>query len=194
MSLSESIPPRGRGDGRFVPESIDRFMPKALKAENVEAFFREPSATLRIPGTRKRIHVHTDRVRAKPAVTPTVSASLGMFSIGLGLVEVLAPKAITRFFGMSNRAVPLIQAHGVRELTAGFGLASGPSDPKWLWARVAGDFLDLATLAAANHGRNPHRHRVRNAMTAVVAITVIDALCGSRLMNVKRSCDQEAAR
>jgi len=72
---------------------------------------------------------------------------LGWLSIGLGLGELLAPRALTRFLGMEAYA-GLIQAYGAREITTGIGILSQDDPAPWLWGRVAGDALDLATLAA----------------------------------------------
>lgn len=194
MSLSESTGSSAKGGNGFMPHALDRYMPDKLKSEKVEAFFRQPSANLRIGKSKKPFSFTTDRVRAKPAVTPTLSGAVGLFSLGLGMVEFFAPRAFCRFFGMSEKAAPLIQAHGIRELTAGYGIVSGPSDPKWLFARVAGDIVDLATLAPARSHSNPRRGRVKTAMAAVVMITVADAILGSRLMNVNRTCRTEGGR
>jgi hypothetical protein len=46
--------------------------------------------------------------------------ALGWFSIGLGLVELLAPKAVTRPLGMeSNGEDAIVRAFGIREIGAG---------------------------------------------------------------------------
>ena len=80
---------------------------------------------------------------------------LGLFSIGLGLWELAAPRSVARVTG-AHFHPQLIQAYGLRELMAGFGLLTErDAVPNWLWARVAGDALDLATLGAAYKG-GPH--------------------------------------
>src|SRR3954463_14968532 len=70
---------------------------------------------------------------------------LGYFSIGLGLAEVLAPRAMARLTGVRQEG--LLQAYGLREIASGVGILSCSRPTEWLWSRVAGDALDLATLA-----------------------------------------------
>ena len=71
---------------------------------------------------------------------------LGWFSIGLGLAEVLMPRAMARLAGAPN--LPLVtRMHGLREITVGIGLLNSKEPAPWLWARVAGDAVDLATVA-----------------------------------------------
>jgi hypothetical protein len=43
-----------------------------------------------------------------------------------------------------------------------------------LWSRVAGDGLDIATLMAHDHRRNPQRRNVRLAVLGVLGIAVLD--------------------
>jgi hypothetical protein len=103
---------------------------------------------------------------------------LGLFSIGLGLWELVAPRSVSRVTGA--RFHPhLIQAYGLREIMAGVGIMSDHQPRGWLWARVAGDALDLATLGAAYaDARNPEdRQKVMASMAAVAGVTALDVLC-----------------
>src|SRR5262249_43727830 len=50
----------------------------------------------------------------------------------------------------------------------------------WLWARVAGDGLDLAMLAGATAGRNRGRG-VALALAAVAGVTALDVICAQEL-------------
>ena len=76
---------------------------------------------------------------------------LGWFSIGLGLAEVAAPGALAQLIGLedSSRTRGVMRAFGAREIASGIGILSSSPHPAWLWARVAGDVLDIAALAAA---------------------------------------------
>lgn len=106
--------------------------------------------------------------------------ALGWFSIGLGLVELLAPRAVARTLGMPPQWTPLLRLFGARELACGIGLLSQPRSPAWRWARVAGDALDTAALGAAMFA--PAGQRRRLAATAAVAsgIIALDLRAGMR--------------
>ncbi len=77
----------------------------------------------------------------------------------------------------------LIQAYGVREIATGIGIltSSGPGRAPWIWGRVGGDALDLATLAGGLDGDNPRRANVGVAVAAVAGVTVLDLLCARQL-------------
>jgi hypothetical protein len=104
--------------------------------------------------------------------------SLGWFSIALGVAELAAPQGLGGALGRGDKA-GLIEAYGLREIAAGLGiLAAEPVEP-WLWARVAGDVLDLATLLQG-FGRRPMRPgNLLGAILAVSAVTAID-VCVAR--------------
>jgi hypothetical protein len=71
--------------------------------------------------------------------------ALGWFSIGLGLAELAMPRALARAAGMPNVAA-LTRVHGVREIATGIGILTSRDPSPWLWGRVAGDALDVATV------------------------------------------------
>ena len=58
--------------------------------------------------------------------------------------------------GMEHRT-PLFRLFGLREILVGFGILAKPTSPALLWARVGGDALDLAALAAGLRRDNPKR-------------------------------------
>jgi hypothetical protein len=146
---------------------------------------------LPLPG-KPPVEVHMDRVRAAPAIMPTVSGSLGLFSIGLGLAELLAPTTIRRELGLRHVPTTAVRlVYGLRELTVGWGLVSDPTDSRLLWARVAGDLLDIATLKSADTWLNPRRRAAKVALAAVYAVTVVDLVTAFRMSTVKRNCTQE---
>ncbi len=110
----------------------------------------------------------------------SLSRFLGYFSLGLGLYEVARPHALARWLGLEGRE-GLLRAYGVRELAAGVGILAGTRTSPWVWSRVGGDALDLATLAVALGPRNPRRANALVAFLAVAGITALDVLCGERL-------------
>ena len=115
----------------------------------------------------------------------SVARGLGVFSIALGALELLAPRGLARWLGM--RADPhIVQAYGAREVATGVAILGRSRDPApFVWARVAGDALDLVTLAAAMGGSR-FRGRLGLAIAAVLGVTVIDALCARTLSTPPR--------
>jgi hypothetical protein len=69
---------------------------------------------------------------------------LGWFSVALGALELVFPDAVARWTGVPYPT--LLQAYGVREIVCGLGILAVARPVGWLWGRVAGDALDLATL------------------------------------------------
>jgi hypothetical protein len=110
----------------------------------------------------------------------TLARALGWFSIALGTAELLSGRRLARSLGMEHRT-PLFRLFGLREILVGLGILTRPADARLLWARVGGDALDLAALAAGLRADNPRRTEVDIAMGAVAAVTALDILCGYRL-------------
>jgi uncharacterized membrane protein len=108
---------------------------------------------------------------------------LGWFSIGLGLAELLAPRTLGRAIGVGDgfRHRGTLRAMGFRELAAGTAILSRRRPATWLWARVAGDLMDLSLLVLAMTGRRKRRARVIGALGAVAGVTVIDYLTARQL-------------
>ncbi|RAI43402.1 cyclase dehydrase [Rhodoplanes roseus] len=118
-----------------------------------------------------------DRTRMPVSPAPTALArGLGWFSIALGLAELAAPRTITRTLGLRGQE-GVVQAYGVREIATGIGLLASRQPAPWLWGRVGGDALDLATLAAGSDGSSRRRNARGLAITAVLGITALDVAC-----------------
>jgi hypothetical protein len=112
---------------------------------------------------------------------------LGWFSIGLGLAEVLATRILTRMLSMQGREM-LLRAYGVREIATGIGIISANDPTPWVWGRVGGDVLDLATLATGREGGRrqlPGGNRGL-ALAAVAGVTALDVICAQRLSVANR--------
>jgi uncharacterized membrane protein len=126
-----------------------------------------------------------------------LATGLGWFSLGLGLYEVIAPRHLGRVLGMEDRA-GLLRLYGLREIANGIGLLSqqkGPGKPApWVWGRVAGDALDLATLSMGLARDNPKRDNVVAAIAAVAGVTLVDILCAERLSEQQRERQEAAGR
>ena len=76
-----------------------------------------------------------------------LARALGWFSIGLGVAELVAPGKLARMLGLEDKE-GLIRAYGARELASAVPTLS-VDKPVGLASRIAGDALDLGTLATA---------------------------------------------
>jgi len=120
--------------------------------------------------------------------------ALGWFSIGLGLAQVVSPDGVARLVGLqdNSRTRSLMRAIGVRELTAGVGILSRERPTGWVWARVAGDVMDLALLGSALGNDDNERDRTVAAAAAVLGVTALDVVCGGRLAGQGRASAADA--
>src|SRR4051812_41053461 len=71
--------------------------------------------------------------RADQSSTDALARSLGWFSIGLGLAEVLAPRKIAKITGTHNNT-GLIRAFGIREIVSGVGVLTNRQPAPWVWS------------------------------------------------------------
>lgn len=108
-----------------------------------------------------------------------LAKGLGAFSIGLGLAELIMPKILGGALG-SKDSVKLVRGYGAREVASGVGILASSNPLPWLWGRVAGDALDLGTLARyPQKGGSRQRRNVKLAMAAVAGVTLLDIACAS---------------
>jgi uncharacterized membrane protein len=131
---------------------------------------------------------------ARRAADP-LTRGLGWASAALGIPQLVGPRWFNRFIGVGE--APRHQATtavvGVRELAAAAGLLTS-ENPLWLWARVAGDLMDLGLLgwSLANHDRRGWERTVA-ATAAVVGITGIDLYAAVTRSQRKTEMDLTAA-
>jgi uncharacterized membrane protein len=126
---------------------------------------------------------HTER-RRDPV--DALALGLGWFSVALGAAELLAPRRLDRAIGAGVHPA-LTRVFGARELAAGLGLLTQPDPAPWLWARVAGDVLDLAFLGGAMTGaRRRERARLGAALAAVAGVTAVDVYAARRASSGER--------
>lgn len=110
-----------------------------------------------------------------------VARGLGWFSLGLGALELAAPGKLTGFLGVRQERT-VVRAYGLREVLAGVGLLTQPTRmATWMWSRVAGDVLDLATLGTAKPGEPNGRKRTANTLAFLTLTTVLDVLVARAL-------------
>ncbi|HEX7012868.1 MAG TPA: SRPBCC family protein [Steroidobacteraceae bacterium] len=105
---------------------------------------------------------------------------LGWVSIGLGLVELAAPRALGRAIGVGHHPI-VLRLLGLREITTGIGLLSERALGDWAWARVAGDAMDLTLLGAASRSSDAETGKIALTTTAVLGVTAFDTYAARRL-------------
>lgn len=132
---------------------------------------------------------------------------LGWASVGLGTPLLTAAGRSARAIGIEDgpRQRAAVAGVGARELIAAAGLL-GQRGPMWLWARVAGDLMDLALLGSALRGRTLTPRVLKTAMrrrdregpgrtvaatAAVAAITGVDLYAA--VTRSRRSARSETA-
>ena len=109
-----------------------------------------------------------------------LTRGLGWFSIGLGLTEVLAPRALEKFLGVRHSSW-LIRLMGLREIAAGIGILSQRRQAEWLWARVGGDVIDMAGLGMALASPTANAANISSALVAVGGVTALDVCCAQEV-------------
>jgi hypothetical protein len=111
--------------------------------------------------------------------------AIAWFGMGLGAAELVFPGRISSALGMEDKSW-LLRLYGVREIGKSLGIFNSRVPTGWMWGRVAGDALDLATLATALGPRNHKRDRVAFAMAAVAGVAVLDVVCAKQLTSTRR--------
>jgi uncharacterized membrane protein len=105
---------------------------------------------------------------------------LGWFSVGLGLAELLAPRAFGRAVGVGDHPT-LVRMSGARQVVTGLGMLSERAPGNWAWARVAGDAMDLALLGAAASAPDADPRRIAAATAGVLGVAALDVYASQRL-------------
>jgi uncharacterized membrane protein len=116
------------------------------------------------------------RARAR---TQGLDQALACVSIGLGLIEVLAPRRFGRLIGAGEHPT-LMRLCGLREIASGVGLLSPRTSANAAASRLAGDALDFALLGAAFASPDARRTRLTLAATTVLGVAAIDAYAARR--------------
>lgn len=108
-----------------------------------------------------------------------MARGLGWLSIGMGVCELMAAGRIARFLGVPDDQ-GLLRLYGVREIANGVGLLLSDDPKPWIYGRVAGDALDLATLGwAVETGRAPANAAIAAGLVAGCA--ALDVACARQL-------------
>ena len=111
-----------------------------------------------------------------------LAQGLAWFSIGLGLAELTAPRAVAGLAGIRNVRNPgAIRMFGLREIASGLGIIADRQPARWLWARVAGDVMDLAALGSAGREDHVDRRRLTAATLAVLGVAALDIVAAKSM-------------
>ena len=119
--------------------------------------------------------------REEPRGAERLALGLGCFSIGLGLAEVLAPRALARMIGLPAESETTLRAFGVREIGNGLAILAQPDRSRWLWARVGGDAVDATYLLTAMDPEQADNRGAAIALGAVLGVAALDVLCARSL-------------
>jgi uncharacterized membrane protein len=111
-----------------------------------------------------------------------LARGLGWFSVGLGLAELTAPRAMARLIGVrpDDETTAVLRTFGAREIANGVAILGEPDRAAWLWGRVSGDAVDLLSLMQA---AKTHPDRTAAAAVAVLGVTALDVICAQQLSN-----------
>lgn len=151
---------------------------------------RAPAA---VPSARVQPPAPTPPAQLRP--TQRLAKGLGWFGVALGLAELAVPKLVAAAIGTRPRKVGRLgmAALGVRELASGVGILAARRRGPWVWARVAGDVVDLALLVrvAVSSQRNRNTLQLAGAMVAVAGVAALDIYAAQKL---SRGVDEAVAR
>ena len=103
---------------------------------------------------------------------------LAAFSFGLGIGELLAGGRLATTLGLDGKG-GLVRAYGAREIGAGALTLAAPT--AGIASRIAGDVLDIATLAAPVTRDDKRRGNASIALAAVLGVTALDVIAFARL-------------
>ena len=113
-----------------------------------------------------------------------MARGLGYFSIALGIAELAMPRTIRHAAGIEATDA-LVRGYGVREIATGVAILMTHDATPWIWGRVGGDALDIATVALAPPDWRGGDRKKPWALGALVAVTAIDLFCAASLSREK---------
>jgi hypothetical protein len=111
----------------------------------------------------------------------TMARMLGWASIGLGALEVAAPGRIAEFLGVDEDKAGFIRMMGMREIAQGMVILNSKDPEPGIWARIAGDALDIGALGVALASDRSNKGAVVGALAFVGAVTAMDVMCAAQL-------------
>lgn len=116
-----------------------------------------------------------------------MARGLGVLSLALGAVEVVGANSLARMLGIRGQET-FIRMCGAREIAQGVAILSSRDPTPWIWARVAGDMLDIGTLVIEHYAAEPSKRRnVTMALGSVLGITALDVMNARQLSAENRT-------
>lgn len=116
-----------------------------------------------------------------------MARGLGVLSLALGALEVTAANSLARMLGIRGQE-NFIRMCGVREIAQGAAILSSRDPTPWIWARVAGDVMDIGTLVIEHYAAEPSKRRnVTMALGSVLGITALDVMNARQLSAENRT-------
>lgn len=112
-----------------------------------------------------------------------VARKVGWLSIGLGVTELVAPRAFARVTGISRGHLET-RLNGVRKVAAGVGILRQPVRAVGSVTQLGGNLIALAKLRNAgllSEPREPKRGRRVLTVAAIAGGTVVGAICVKKL-------------
>src|SRR3954463_12424144 len=114
------------------------------------------------------------------SATYRLAQFLGVFSIMLGVIELIWGGTIARHLGLSGFEW-LVRVYGGREFLNGVLILMSKDPVAWIWLRVIGDGLDAATLIWG-YTRDPsHLVGVVVSFVLVLPIVILDIVCAMKM-------------
>ena len=113
-----------------------------------------------------------------------LTKGLGVFSLGLGLTELAAPRALARLIGVEpcGTTSTILRALGAREVAHGVGIFA---KPRSVWTRLIGDAIDVAFVGLALADDHNDRSRLLPALGALLGVGALDLLATMRTLRGK---------
>jgi hypothetical protein len=113
-----------------------------------------------------------------------MAKGLGYFSLALGATELLAAPRVCKAAGLDGQE-NLIRAYGAREVATGIAILASHDATPWIWGRVAGDALDIATVVAAGPTGSALQGRKLLTLAVLLGATAMDVFCSVGLSGEK---------
>jgi hypothetical protein len=106
---------------------------------------------------------------------------LGIFSLILGVIELIWGGAIARHIGLGGGLEWLVRVYGAREFINGVLILMSKDPIAWIWLRVIGDALDAATLIYGYMRDPSHLVGVVVSFVLVTPIVILDIMCALKM-------------
>lgn len=124
-----------------------------------------------------------------------LARALGLFSIGLGLTQLLAPRHLARWVGLkpTPRNSRVFRFLGLREIGTGIAILAYPRPRAWIAARIAGDLMDLALLGKVMAAGSKNHYKTTSATLLVLGVTTLDIATAELLTEARKTPTPELA-